>query len=154
MKLRFRLPRRGGWVPLIPVRYRMPIMFMFGLTPLVAGVDYMLGEESELLSAIETALDPFWWGLFLVISGILTVWGYSFRWPKACILGLYSSGSIFFVLAVGVATKSIGILGGFRSPWFYLIIAVSSWLSAIGYYDQLKGTRLEKKKKEGEEDAS
>lgn len=133
--------RRADWVPLIPVRYRRPIMILLALTPFVAGVDFLMGENSDTMTVVERAMPAYVWGILLVVAGILSVGGYLARRPGLCIAGLHLSGCFFFALSAGIAWASIDETGGFRGPWLYLVIAAACWLAALGYADQIKGGR-------------
>ena len=133
-----RRPRRGDWVPLLPPRYRWPTVGLLILTPFVAGVDFLLGEEDSAMSIVERSMPAWAWGVLLVIFGGSAVTGYLARWPRLCIAGLYLGGAVFATLSVGVGWGSINSSGGFRGPWLYLVVAATSWLSAFGYSDQLK----------------
>ena len=48
-----RRPRRGGWVPLLPLPWRMAVMAVIPITPVLLGVDYLsaLGVGLELDSS-------------------------------------------------------------------------------------------------------
>lgn len=135
------VPRRGDWQPLIPSRYRWPIVLLLAATPFVAGVDFALGEPMASATALERSMPVWAWTALLMTAGLLSVVGYVRRWPKVCILGLHLSGVTFFALAAGIAWESVDLHGGFRVPWLYLVIAAASWLAALGYVDQLRGGR-------------
>ncbi|MUL47622.1 hypothetical protein FZI85_25250 [Mycobacterium sp. CBMA293] len=135
------IARRADWVPLIPVRYRRPIMILLASTPFVAGVDFLMGENPDTMTIVERSMPDYAWGTLLVVSGLLSVGGYLSRRPGLCIAGLHLSGCIFGALSAGIAWASIDETGGFRGPWLYLVIAAASWLAALGYADQLKGGR-------------
>ncbi len=133
---------RGSWVPLLPERYRWPTVLLLVLTPFVAGIDFLLGEDAAGLSVVEAAMPAWVWGALLVAFGGAAVGGYVGRWPRLCIAGLYLGGVVFAVIAIGVGAASINVHGGFRGPWLYCVVAGASWLSALGYSDQLKAERL------------
>ena len=132
---------RGAWVPLLPERYRWPTVLLLVLTPFVAGIDFLLGEESDGLSVVESAMPAWVWGLLLVGCGGAAAGGYVARWPRLCIAGLYLGGVVFAAIAIGVGVASINMHGGFRGPWLYCVVAGASLLSALGYSDQLKAER-------------
>ncbi|NMD55172.1 MULTISPECIES: hypothetical protein [Tsukamurella] len=133
--------RRGTWSPLLPPRYRWPTMFLLVSASPVAGADFMLGENAAAQSVVEQSVPATVWGVLFILAGVLAVGGYVARWPRTCITGLHVAGVLWFALAVGVGSSQIDELGGFRGPWVYLIVAFSSWLSALGYADQTRGVR-------------
>lgn len=116
-------------------------MFLLVSASPVAGADFMLGENAAAQSVIEQSIPAQAWGALFLLAGFFAVGGYVTRWPRICITGLHIAGMLWFVLGVGVASSQIDELGGFRGPWVYLIVAFSSWLSALGYADQTRGMR-------------
>ena len=130
---------RGDWVPLLPERYRWPTVLLLIVTPFVGGVDFILGENKAAASIVEKAMPAWAWGVLLITSGTLAIAGYVGRWPKICIAGLHGNGVLYCVLAIGVGLANIDSTGGFRGPWLYVIVSAASWLSALGYADQIRG---------------
>lgn len=132
-----RFLQKGPWVPLLPFPHRIAIMLFLGVTPFVTGIDFLMGENLASMTVVEKAM-PYWaWGLSLLFGGILVLLGYLVRNPRVCIWGLWFSGSIFFALSIGIAWQTIDAAGGFRGPWLYTVLALSSFISALGYREQL-----------------
>ena len=112
-------------------------MFLLAVTPIVSGVDYLLGENYQSMTLIEKAI-PLWiWGVLCIISGLSTCFGYLIRSPFFCIGGMWLTGSVFFTLAFGISWQSVDSAGGFRVPWLHLVVAIASMFSAMGYKEQL-----------------
>lgn len=133
--------RRGTWEPLIPPKFRWPVVLILVLASPIAGVDFMMGEKAAAQSVIEQSMPAWAWGALFLAAGVFAVGGYVGRWPRTCILGLHMAGALWFALAVGVGWTQIDGFGGFRGPYVYLAVALTSWLSAIGYADQIREAR-------------
>ena len=132
--------QRGDWEPLIPMRYRWPILILLAMTPLVVGSDYLLGEPPESLSAVERSAPLPLWGWGLVVIGAMILAGYALRWPRLTIAGLYASGAVLVVLGIGIGQHLINDTdGGYRGPWMYVVIGLASWWAALGYSMQVGG---------------
>lgn len=133
--------RRGTWEPLIPPRYRWPIVLLLVLASPVAGIDFLLGENAAALSIVEQSMPASVWGALFLLGGVLAVGGYVLRWPRTCITGLHVAGVLWMALAIGVGSTQIDDMGGFRGPYVYLTVSLASWLAALGYADQTRGVR-------------
>lgn len=133
--------RRGAWVPLIPMRYRWPILALLGATPILIGLDYLMGAHGVALSQVEQAAPLWLWGWALLTAGFLIEVGYLMRWPRTTITGLHLSGVLLAVIAVGLGWElvDLGVAGGFRTAWLYLAVALASWWAALGYAMQIRG---------------
>lgn len=132
--------RRGTWQPDIPRRYRRTLSVLLALTPIVLGVDFLLGKTGDL-SVVERSMPTAIWGALLIVAGLTTSTGYVLRYPWVCIAGLHLSGVLCAALAVGVAWDRIDYQGGFRGPWLYLMAACPCWCYALGYVDQIRTDR-------------
>ena len=130
--------RRGHWRPLIPERWRTAVVAIIPLSPIVVGVDYVLGEPSPALSAVERSMPIDVWGWLLILAGAVTVAGYTGRWRHVAIVGLHSTGALMVTLAVGIGAESLDVAGGFRVGWLYAAIGLAAWGAAIGYAAQIE----------------
>lgn len=131
---------RGDWVPLIPMRYRWPILFLLAAVPIGIGIDYLMGETPASLSAVERSAPIEVWGFGLVIAGSAILLGYILRWPRLTIAGLHICGTIEIVLAGGIGESTINLHdGNFRGPLLYLAFGLASWWAALGYSMQIGG---------------
>lgn len=116
-------------------------MLLLAITPFVAGVDFLMGENTAAMSIVERSMPPAAWAGLLMLASIMAVGGYITRRPRLCIAGLHLTGVVFFALAVGVGWASVDLQGGFRGPWLYLVVSATSWLAALGYAEQIRGGR-------------
>lgn len=133
---------RGQWRPLIPERWRTAVVGIIPLSPVIVGVDYVLGEATPALSAVEKAMPIDVWGWLLILAGAVTICGYVGRWRHVAIVGLHSTGALMVTLAVGIGAEGIGVAGGFRVGWLYAAVGLAAWGAAIGYAAQIEeGTR-------------
>lgn len=130
---------RGTWQPLLPPRYRWPTVLLLVFASPVAGIDFLLGENSAAQSVVEQSMPAAVWGALFLLGGTLAVGGYVGRWPHVCIAGLHIAGALWMALAVGVGFTQIDGMGGFRGPYVYLAVSLASWFSALGYADQTRG---------------
>lgn len=128
-----RRPRRGGWVPLLPLPWRMAVMAMIPITPVLLGVDYLMGESGSTLTEVEKAMPLDVWGWLLIVSGSAVFLGFGMRWRLVTIGALWVSGAVLLTLAAGIGAETIDWGGGFRGPWLYAAFGLASWLTAGGY---------------------
>ena len=128
-----RRPRRGGWVPLLPLPWRMAVMALIPITPVLLGVDYLMGESGSTLTQVEKAMPLDVWGWLLIVSGAAIFLGFGMRWRLVTIGALWVSGSVLLTLAAGIGAETIDWEGGFRGPWLYAVFGLASWLTAGGY---------------------
>ena len=128
-----RRPRRGGWVPLLPLPWRMGVMALIPITPVLLGVDYLMGESGSTLTEVEKAMPLNVWGWLLIVSGAAVFLGFGMRWRLVTIGALWVSGSVLLTLAAGIGAETIDWEGGFRGPWLYAVFGLASWLTAGGY---------------------
>lgn len=130
---------RGNWSPLIPGIWRTLVVSIIPISPIVIGIDYLMGENSSSLSDVEKAAPIDVWGWLLILFGMTTLVGYAGAWRKIAIAGLWATGAVMITLSVGIASVMIDEVGGFRWPWLYLVIGLASWMAAIGYLIQGDG---------------
>ena len=128
-----RRPRRGGWVPLLPLPWRMGVMALIPITPVLLGVDYLMGELGSTLTQVEKAMPLDVWGWLLIVSGAAIFLGFGMRWRLVTIGALWVSGAVLLTLAAGIGAETIDWEGGFRGPWLYAVFGLASWLTAGGY---------------------
>lgn len=128
-----RRPRRGGWVPLLPLPWRMAVMALIPITPVLLGVDYLMGESGSTLTEVEKAMPLNVWGWLLIVSGAAVFLGFGMRWRLVTIGALWVSGAVLLTLAAGIGAETIDWEGGFRGPWLYAVFGLASWLTAGGY---------------------
>lgn len=140
------LPKRGPWIPQVPYSYGMATNLFLGFSPVVIGIDYILGENESSVSELEKSF-PFWgWGVLMILYGLGVLYGYLFRRSSVCIHSLWLSGSIFFALAIGVAwsfsanlhERLVDHSGNFKLAWFYLVMALSSFVTSYGYAEKIR----------------
>lgn len=135
---RWSRPRRGDWVPLIPIAYRWPILALLALSPLLVGIDYLMGEDERTLSLVERMAPVWLWGCIGVAAGLAIAVGYFMRWPRICIAGMWCSGAMFTTLGIGFGWATIDAYGTFRVPFLYLALGIASFFAAMGYLVQIE----------------
>ena len=128
-----RVIRRGTWHPDIPHPHRRFLHLLVAVTPVMVGIDYLLGEPDRDLTLVERSAPPVMWGLAFVAAGTLALLGYALRYAWITIGGLHLSGALFVASAVGTFIDHADASGGFRVAWIYLMAAMSSWGIAVGY---------------------
>lgn len=133
--------RRDRWVPLIPPRYRWPILILWIVEPITRGLDYVTGDfpdNGQQLSVVERSLPLQAWGVLCLVAGVTILVGFVWRLPKVAIAGLHVAGATYMTLTIGLlAAVPYPPTDGFRGPTMFAIFALSYWFAALGYVQQL-----------------
>lgn len=131
---------RGNWVPLIPPKFRWPILALWTLEPVARGLDYVTGDQpstSSSLSFVEQAMPLQMWGVLFLLGGVMCIGGFVMRWPRITVLGLHTAGTTYAAIGIGLAAAAIDRGGdGFRTPVMFAVFALTFWLAAFGYLHQ------------------
>lgn len=134
--------RRGQWVPLLPPASRGVAVGVIPLVLILTGVDYLLpGITEDGLSVVEKAAPIELWGILCLISGLLMLTGFRWRWPRPVIIGAHLGAATFITLAVGqfVAITAHPWWDGLRSPVITAAVGIACWGMALGYATQTRG---------------
>lgn len=145
--MRWKWPfHRGDWVPLIPERFRWPILLLWAAEPIARGMDYITGDApgtTQSLTFVEQAMPLQGWGTLCLVGGLLVLFGYVGRWVMVSVWGLHLVASTYAALAVGLVAKTIERGGdGFRTPVMFAVFAITFWLAALGYLAGEKQRKL------------
>lgn len=128
---------RDEWMPLIPPRFRWPILILWVLEPITRGLDYITGDSpgtTTSLTFIEQAMPLQAWGALCLIGGVGITVGFIWRSPIIRLGGLHIAGATYATLTIGLAARTIERGGdGFRTPTMFAIFALTYWCAALGY---------------------
>ena len=136
------LLKRGTWRPAILSDPLATVLLgALPVIPLSVGIDYVLpsdlatqDEYRVLLSALPIQA----WGTFCLVAALILITGLVMRWGWWVITGLWATGSVITVMAVGqfLAVFPNRWWDGMHDSVFSMAIALIYWGLAIGYAQQ------------------
>ena len=130
--------RRGTWVPLLPLPARLAVVTLVTVEPIMRGIDYILPDAeppATQLSVLERAMPITVWGILCLIAGLTALVGFSGRWRRITVAGLWLGGSVYVALAAGqwAAVAGHPWLDGLRGPAIVSLLALAQLGMAVGY---------------------
>ena len=93
------------WTFRIPQPLALVCAWAFTLHLLVGGIDYAAGDHAEMSArwtVVEAAL-PIWvWGMFYILTALLSAYGLLAKKPRAFMLAAACATAIYAAMAVGL----------------------------------------------------